>query len=146
MSSLQSKNRRGYLAAFIGGMGGAILFLAVSYVILKLTNYRINFYWDTNLLITLILGTTCAEVIGCWIVLRWRGYQKSRTTAIWLTVLFIPGWIIYPFLMLTLGIVQGGLLMLGLLPLIARFFTNHPDIPNGIASALDTYAKRPTSY
>jgi hypothetical protein len=150
MSSLQSISGRGYLAALIGGFGGAIAFLAVLVAFTKgytaQLQSQVNFSRETTSTIGIILGTTCAEVLGCWFALRWRRYQQSRSTAVWLTALFIPGWITFFILSLILGSFLSALLLFAGLPLIARAFTNNPDIPGGISRAVHTNAKGPPTY
>lgn len=149
MSSLQSQNK-GYLAALIGGFGGAIAFLATFFSIAK--EYSAQFQNQPNssvglpFVIGTMLGTTCAAVLGCWLALRWQKYRQSRLTAIWLTALFIPGWIAYFMLSLILGRSLSALLLLTSLPLIARAFTNHSNIPGNISKAVHTNAKRPPIY
>jgi hypothetical protein len=72
MSSLQSQNK-GYLAALIGGFGGAIAFLATLFIVAK--EYITQFQNQPNasvglpFIIGIMLGTTCAEVLGCWLAL-----------------------------------------------------------------------------
>jgi MFS family permease len=150
MSFLQSQSRKGYLAALVGGFGGAIVFLASSLVIAKgyitqLQSHPISAQ-GMSFIIGMMIGTTCAEVLGCWLALRWRKHQQPRSTAAWLTALFIPGWIVYFVLSLILGSFLSALLLFVSLPLIARAFTNNPTIPNGISRAVHTNAKRPPSY
>lgn len=149
MSSLQSQNK-GYLAALVGGFGGAIVFLAAFFILAK--EYVAQFQSQPNssvglpFIIGIMLGTTCAAVLGCWLALRWRKYRQSRLTAVWLIALFIPGWIAYFVLSLILGRFLSALLLLISLPLIARAFTNHSSIPGNISKAVHTNAKRPPSY
>jgi MFS family permease len=150
MSSLHSQNRGGYTTALIGGFGGAISFLAFSSIVAK--GYVTQLQSNANIsmgmpfIIGMILGTTCAEILGCWLALRWGRYQQPRSTAVWLTALFIPGWIIYFILSLILGKFLSALLILAILPLVARAFTNNPNIPTGISRAVHTNAKRPPTY
>jgi hypothetical protein len=150
MSIVQAQNRKGYLAALVGGFGGAILFLASSLIIAKgyITQPQSHpiSSKEMSFIIGMMIGTTCAEVLGCWLALRWRKYQQPRSTAAWLTALFIPGWIVYFILSLILGSFLSALLLFFGLPLIARAFTNNPNIPNGISRAVHTNAKRPPSY
>jgi hypothetical protein len=150
MSSLQAQNGKGYFAALVGGFGGAIAFLALFVALAR--GYVMQLQSNPNsstgaaLIIGTIIGITGSEVLGCWFVLQWRRYQQSKLTAAWLIALFIPGWIIYFMLSLVLGGFVSALLLLFSLPLVARAFTNHPNIPGGIARAVHTNAKRPPGY
>lgn len=150
MSSPQFRQGRGYLVALIGGFAGAMAFLAACVAVAKGDAIQLqsqaNFSRETTFVISVILGTTCAEVLGCWFALRWRRYQKSRTTAVWLTALFIPGWIVYFILSLILGGFLSALLLFAGLPLLARAFTNNPNIPGGISKAVHINAQRPPMY
>jgi peptidoglycan biosynthesis protein MviN/MurJ (putative lipid II flippase) len=150
MSSLQAENGKGYFAALVGGFGGAIAFLVLFIALAKeyVTQLQSspNSSVGTALVIGTMIGITGAEGLGCWFALHWRRYRQSRLTAAWLVALFIPGWIIYFMLSLVLGGFVSALLLLISLPLIARAFTNNPNISRGIARAVHTNAKRPPSY
>jgi hypothetical protein len=149
MSTLRPKNGKGYLLSVLGGLCGATLFSAILISlkenIPEIFNPQSAASLSQPLVFGIIIGLSASEVLGCWAALRLGKHKHARTTAIWLAVLLIPGWILYTALSLLLGTLASAILLSAILPLIARLFTNDPRFPGGFARAMNTYVKRPFS-
>jgi len=87
-----------------------------------------------SFLLAIIVGLSLSEMVGCWAALRLGGLKYACTTAAWLAVLFIPGWLLYMVLSLLLVSFLNAILLLAGVPLIARLFTNDPRFPRICAS------------
>ena len=130
--SLSKPRSKGYLAAVIGSISGAVVMFAL---LILLSRILVTNFPQANLgLVTLVLmgavGIGFGEVIGCFTALRLKHHAYARATALWLMVLIIPGILFFFFIRVFIGgaLAIGAILIL--LPLAARALTRHPNYPN----------------
>jgi|GEM_PF-4390786 lysylphosphatidylglycerol synthetase-like protein (DUF2156 family) len=142
-----TKKQGGYIASLLGGVTGAILVLFISTLIIQglFSQALPNSPGNQLLIITFIvlILTSIAEIIGCFLSLRWQGYQNAKKTALWLTALIIPGWLLLIFLRIFIDWFVAAILVIIALPLVARSLTNNPNYPGYLQKMLDVVAKRP---
>lgn len=146
--SLSKPQSKGYLAAVIGGISGALVMFAL---LVLLSRILVTLFPQANPgLVILVLIGACGigfgEVIGCFTALRLKHHADARATALWLMALIIPGILFFFFIRVFIGgaLAIGAILIL--LPLAARALTQHPSYPNTVQRVVHTNAKRPPSF
>jgi lysylphosphatidylglycerol synthetase-like protein (DUF2156 family) len=146
--SLSKPQPKGYLAAALGGVSGAVLMFVLSLLFSRMTLTSILEAnpGPTIAIITLLASASFGEVMGCFVALRLGRYTEARKTALWLVVLLIPGFLFFLFARLLIGAALAAGLCAIALPLIARALTRHPNYPSVVQRVVHTYAKRPPSF
>jgi apolipoprotein N-acyltransferase len=111
---------RGDIAAAVGGFIGAIASIPASSIAIQLFVTLLRPADDVLELFVLWavpLGVTLGEIGGCWLNLKMQGYAKVDRTALILTGLLVPGWMVLYFLSARgteWFLLVGALLMFGL--------------------------------
>jgi hypothetical protein len=135
---------RGYIAAQLGGLAGALPLLALGVAIGQAIATRTQD--DAAIVFGGMFGASLGEVLGCWSALRWGNYRLANRTARILIGLLVPGWFLFIGLSLLTGAGSAiALFMLMALPVIARVLTHDPQFPDYLYRTMHTYAKRPWS-
>ncbi|MBD2773987.1 hypothetical protein [Iningainema tapete] len=144
--SYANKKSKGYIASVVGGLSGALTFIALGLFLagFYLTQIEPLTLATTSLIFSLIICASLGEMLGCWLMLRWRKYKLAKRTTILLVVLIIPSWLLFlGIIFLTRSLIFAALITLVILPLIARLLTNHPGYLGILSKITNTFAKRP---
>ncbi|KYC43682.1 hypothetical protein WA1_00485 [Scytonema hofmannii PCC 7110] len=144
--SYANKKSKGYIASVVGGLSGALLFIALGLFLTGFYTTRIELLTlaTTPLIFGLTICASLGEILGCWLMLRWRRYKFAGRTAILLAVLIIPSWLLFlGLIFLTRSLIFATSITLVILPLIARLLTNHPGYLRILSKITNTFAKRP---
>jgi len=91
--SVSKPRSKGYLAALIGSIIGAVVMFAL---LVLLSRILVTLFPQANAgLVMLVLigagGIGFGEAIGCFTALRLKHHAYARATALWLMALIIPG-------------------------------------------------------
>ncbi|MGH8000365.1 MAG: hypothetical protein ACREPR_13275 [Brasilonema sp.] len=144
--SYANQKPKGYIASVIGGLIGALSFIALGLFLagFYITQFALPNSVTTPLIFGLTICASLGEILGCWLALRWRRYKLAGRTAILLAVLIIPGWLLFlGLIFLTRALIFAAFMTLVILPLIARLLTNHPGYFGILSKITNTFAKRP---
>jgi hypothetical protein len=146
--SLSHSKGKGYIAALIGGVVGAV-FTIVAIVLLNRIFLTLSFQRNSGIALVQIIAIFSAgfgEAFGCFVALSLGNYVKAKNTAIWLVILLIPSVLFFFAARFLLDVMFAASLTVISLPLIARALTRHPNYPERARQALDTYAKNPPTF